>query len=68
MTEPERTGGKVRLMPVDFEEGEEMLAAGLSAPKVYHFITGSAAYYLVEPAELERWRASRQADPNGGAR
>lgn len=71
MTEPERTGGKTRLVPISIVEAAEIEAAGIDAPKLYvnsrdKFPVRVDLYYC-EPAEIERWREARRSHQAGGA-
>lgn len=72
MTEPDRAGGKTRLVEIGETVAKEIESAGLGGPKLY--VTESLALergysptYFCEPAELERWRAARAADQAGDA-
>jgi len=60
MTEPERTGGKIRLVQISNGEAEAIETDGIGGPKLYfdEIMKGVRTYY-VDPAELERWRASK---------
>lgn len=68
MTEPERTGGKTRLVLLMYPEYQQIEAAGLGGPKLYTFDNyPHGLQHFCEPAELERWRAARAADQAGDA-
>lgn len=56
MTEPDRTGGVIRLRQISGEDAEAIMLGGLGAPKLYKAAEGE---FFAEPAELECWRAGR---------